>query len=199
MGTRRLRTLTVIMAFGLMVCLSGCDVLFSAWMDEQSTPVATLSIAYPTATYTPLPPPQGDTPCYFNWARQEVPGLMDALQTMFGNTGLDHVRVTNAYEFGENCIDPATNAVRYFAAMDTTLDLAVTVENVGNAAAIQDTVERIVLTLREFPTAAPPHAAFGQMNLRFVDASASLNLTCDYQSALTRIEQGAGGDPCPLP
>jgi hypothetical protein len=138
-------------------------------------------------------------PCHYWWARHEIEGLIPHLQDAFIQAAAADVRVINAYEYGEDCLDDETNEVVGFSAMDTTLELEVAVDSVEDQVTLREIIARIVIILRDIPRGGPLHAGFGQMNLRFVSPSESLNMVCYYNVALPIVERGAGEDPCSAP
>jgi hypothetical protein len=155
--------------------LSDKELLTEHFQEETDTPEASI----------------GYTSCYWNWASRALPDLSITFHDALDEKGLN-VTAANASEYGENCIDPATNQIAYFAAMETDWYVTVEVPSLGDKEQIGNTIREIieVIVLLQTRTSAPNPGYVG------------ITVTCEGQvdsmwfqlpAALDAIDQGLTG------
>jgi hypothetical protein len=104
--------------------------------------------------------------CYWNWARKPLPEESTILQAAIELDGLSNATAI-AEAYGENCIDPATNAVARFAVMETDFHFVVEVEDLSDLQTLGDLIYRIIRVLQSFSDGTFPGAHPGYVGIQF--------------------------------
>ncbi|MBM3150735.1 MAG: hypothetical protein FJZ96_00790 [Chloroflexi bacterium] len=137
--------------------------------------------------------PAGETPCFFNWATQDLPELSSQVQQRLDTAGMEDVSI-RVEAYGENCIDPLTNAVRYFAALETDFHFAVEVDDLADLETLGGRLGALLLILDDFPTGATPGPQAGYVGVTFSDGADSVRLwfqVTEWEAARATGLQGA--------
>jgi len=150
----------------IFLLLTACSLLPPGLrLPESPTPSPT-----PTSTMTP-----GYTDCGWNWATQNLPELSAEIQAAMEAAGLTGV-TARAEAYGENCFDPQTSEVRFFAARETDFKVSIEVESLEDRPRLGELAEQVLIVLDGFPPGAMPGSNPGYIGIRFLDGSEELNL-----------------------
>jgi hypothetical protein len=164
-----------------------------------------LACALPRPVLRSQPPPPTKTPigtitvttsymeCGWNWATQALPELSAEVQSALQAAGLEGV-TARAEAYGENCFDPESGEVRYFATMETDFRVTVEVENLTDRAALGRIAEQVLTVLDGFPPGATPGSNPGYIGIRIVAGNDEFNLwftVTDGEAARALGLQGA--------
>ena len=152
-------------------------------LPESPTPSPT-----PTSTITP-----GYTNCGWNWATQNLPELSAEIQAAMEAAGLTGV-TARAEAYGENCFDPQTSEVRYFATRETDFKISIKVESLEDRPRLGELAEQVLIVLDSFPPGAMPGSNPGYVGIRFLVGSEELNLwftVTDGEAARATRQHGA--------
>lgn len=170
----------ITVCLALILVFTGCDLV-----NPPSTPT-------PTPTFTPTPPAP-PVPCFFNWARQDLPELSTQVQAALDAAGLEGV-TAYAYAFGEDCINPETDEVEYFATMETDFVVTIQVDDPSDLDALGDRVAGVLAVLLEnFPTEDTPGPQPGQVELDFAGEDTGPPLYVMIEDATQAYDQGLAG------
>ena len=136
--------------------------------------VTPTSAAAHTATATPTATVSYEQ-CHFNWATQPLPELSAQVEQALRLAGLPLV-TAHAEAYGENCYGAETNAVLYFAVMETDFRVTLEVDDLSDGPALGDLLERALVVLDGFPPGATPGPQPGYIGVTFQAGDEVLNL-----------------------
>jgi hypothetical protein len=131
------------------------------------------------------------SPCFFNWARQDLPDVTAAAQTALEAANMRAVSV-RAEAYGEDCIDPATNKARYFAAMTTDFYLTAKMGDVTDEATMGDMARAAYEALMTLPADDLP-ARLGYLDIMFKASDQEMRLRIMFEQAAAPINEGLAG------
>ena len=103
--------------------------------------------------------------CAYVWTSRTLPELSAQIQDDFIIEGFDHLKI-NAEAYGENCIDPATNKVKYFTAMQTDFHITFAVNDLSDDV-VGNYLYEIIKLLSEYPEETLPGSMPGHIGIRF--------------------------------
>lgn len=131
----------------------------------SATPAGTTATTAPVAaaTDTPAAGPQG---CAWSWNTKPLPDIAEAVQAALDAAGLASAAAVTA--FGEDCRDPLTLEVQYFAVMQTDFAVTLEVPDLADLEALGGLAASVLAVLDGFPPAQTPGPNPGQVTLTFV-------------------------------
>lgn len=156
--------------------------------------LAACNLPRPTADQA-TPPPTDTFPyqsCYYNWNTRPLPELSAKVQAAMDSAGLRGVTAT-AEAFGEDCIDPQTNKVVSFGAMETDFKFAAKVSSLTDREELGNLLEKILTVLDEFSSDSTPGPRAGYVGVRFQAGDEDLNLWFLIDDAKAARGQGLHG------
>jgi hypothetical protein len=133
----------------------------------------------------------GYAECAWTWASQSLPELSAEVQSALDSAGLKNATVS-AVAYGENCV-VATGEVDHFATMETDFHFQVEVPSLSDAAALGDTLERILTVLNAFPPDLTPGPQPGYIGVRFTSRTEELNLWFTWNLGQAALDTGLHG------
>lgn len=94
-----------------------------------------------------------------------MPELTEQVQAALDAAGIPGATV-RVYAFGEDCID-SSGEVRYFATMETDIDVRLEVADLRDLDALGELTERVLAVLEAFPQDSLPGPQPGRIGLLF--------------------------------
>lgn len=177
------------MKIASVITLAGLITLTLAGCSSLITPTPTT--APPTATL-PTTAVAGYSDCWWNWARQPLPDLSRRVQDALDATGIAGASVyVEAY--GENCYDGESNAVQYFAAMETDFYVTLPVEDLEDIAALGELVEGVLAVLDGFPPQSTPGPQPGRVSITLVAGETEGHLSFGFAEVAKARKRGLSG------
>jgi hypothetical protein len=187
----------VFLGLGIMSALSGCASLYATLAARLTpSPIGTLP-ASPAVTQpvpTALTSQTATLPetCAFVWSSRSLPDVSTEINQAFRKEGLGEVEV-EASAYGENCLDPNTNQVARFTALQTDFDLNVVLDSVEDHQVLGEWIERSMRVLNEYPPGVVPGPNYGMLGISFASSSTTVNLSFPISKCKNLIEEGLGG------
>jgi hypothetical protein len=176
-----MRTLRMAGFAALLLFFAGCGFPRNPWKPaEPSTPrpmvISTLAAeTLPTTAPSGTPAAPAIGACAWVWANQELIDLTGELARAFQDEGLSGLEI-RASAYGENCLDPQTNQVVRFAAMQTDFYLVIAVEDTADHRTAGEWIARSLKVLEPFVPGKVPGPNPGYIGIRFVSATGEDNL-----------------------
>ena len=181
----------IVIFLTVFLLLMGCNLPLAF----TATPVAMITETPSPAVediLTVTPTGEFTGQCAYMWANQELPEVSLELHQAFENAGISGVEA-RASAYGENCMDPASNTVARFSAMQTDFYLTITVPDTADTQAMGDWVERVLPVIDQFPPGQVPGPNPGYIGMRFTSDSDEQNLWFTRQKAQELISAGTTG------
>jgi hypothetical protein len=123
----------------------------------------------PTVTATPEPtstPTVDPARCAYVWSNRSQPELSQAVNQAFRDAGMQDVEAV-ASAYGEDCLDPETNTVVKFLAMQTDFYIGVNVISISDGQLMGEWIEKIVRVIEQIPRDSIPGPNPGYLNITF--------------------------------
>lgn len=195
MRAKTLGLLVIIFLAGLFG-FSGCASLYvdlAARLTPSAQAVlptgpAALTVTAAVSIGTPTLPDS----CAFVWSNRSLPDVATEINQAFRKQGLAEVEV-EASAYGENCLDPTTNEVVRFSAMQTDFFLNVVVDSVEDHQDLGEWIEKLMRVLNEFPPGRVPGSTPGMVGISFTSASDVVDLTFPISKGKNLIDEGLKG------
>lgn len=143
-------------------------------------------------TVTPTIVPLTTTDCFWNWNRRPLPELSEQVQAALDAAGIAGAS-TSAVAYGEDCIDPQTNTVQYFATMETDFFVTLQVEDLANLDALSELAAEVLAVLDGFPPNSTPGPQPGYIGITFVAGEEECNLWFTVEQAADARSRGLSG------
>lgn len=186
-----------ILVFLLSILLAGCSSLYRSLI-QRLTPSP--SPFWPTETSTVIAGPNSvpfETPaqvvdCAYVWSNRSLPGLSSEINQTFRSQGYPEVEI-EATAYGEDCLDPNTNKVVQFSAMQTDFYLNVAIENTNNPSVLGEWVEKILHVLEAFPPGVIPGPNPGYIGINFISGQNTTNLWFPRSKGEGLLREGLRG------
>ena len=152
------------------------------------------AVTPPPDTVPPAPTrtPAGATACYWKWSTQALPELSDQVQAALEAAGLVDA-VARAEAYGEDCIDPQTHTVRYFATMETDFRISLPVDTLEDEDALGDLLLQMLVVLESFPPEDTPGPQSGYIGVTFIAGEGKLHIWTAWAQAQGARAQGLRG------
>jgi hypothetical protein len=157
------------------------------------------------ATRTPAPAPTlTDTPgptvtptvdlsrCAYVWSNRSQPELTQQLNQAFQDAGMREVEA-QASAYGEDCLNPDTNTVVAFSALQTDFYINVRVASASDGQAMGEWTEKVTRVVDQLPQEGIPGPNKGQISLTFDDGAQKVTLWFPRARAKELIESGMRG------
>ncbi len=171
---RKAKHLTVV-AFIPLLCLGvslvGCSSLYQS-LAKRLTPSPSPFLLTSTveAMIDPidasLEAPTLAIDCAFVWSNHSLPEVSSEINQAFRQEGFPEVEV-EASAYGEDCLNPETNQIVRFVAMQTDFYINVSVEGSNSPQVMGEWVERTVRILEAFPPGKVPGPNAGYIGISF--------------------------------
>ena len=129
--------------------------------------------------------------CAYVWTSRTLPELSAQIQDDFIIEGFDKLKV-NAEAYGENCIDPATNKVKYFTAMQTDFHITYAVNDLSDEV-LGNLLNEIINLLSEYPEESLPGPMPGHIGIRFGKGNEDRYFWFEIGEGLEAIDKGYKG------
>lgn len=170
----------------LTLLLSACSPL-----PDPPTPVLSATQA-PVAGPTPSPT---ESPCFWRWSRQDLPEVAAEVQTTLDAAGVGGGQAkARAEAYGEDCVDPETNEVRYFTAMETDFYVTLPVDDLADRQALGEILLDLLKVLDRFPPESTPGPQPGYVGVNFVAGEEEMRLWFSLIEAAGAREEGLRGE-----
>jgi hypothetical protein len=189
--------LAFISLFWLGVSLAGCSSFYQSLAKRLTpSPSPFLLTATVEAMIDPMvasleaPTPAID--CAFVWSNHSLPEVSSEINQAFRQEGFPEVEV-EASAYGEDCLNPETNQIVRFVAMQTDFYINVSVEGINNSQVMGEWVERSVRILEAFPPGKVPGPNAGYIGISFTSGLENENLWFARSKAKNLIEEGLKG------
>lgn len=141
----------------------------------------------PTPTATPPA-----TDCHWNWNRQSLTELSEQVQVALNAAGIPGA-TAYATAYGEDCIDPETNTVRDFVAMETDFYVTLPVGDLADLDALGNLTAEVLAVLDGFPPDSTPGPQPGYIGITFVVGEEELNFRFTVEQAADARKRGLTG------
>ena len=129
--------------------------------------------------------------CAYVWTSRTLPELSAQIQDDFIIEGFDHLKI-NAEAYGENCIDPATNKVKYFTAMQTDFHITFAVNDLSDDV-VGNYLYEIIKLISEYPEESLPGSMPGHIGIRFGRGNEDRYFWFAIYEGLDAIDRGYKG------
>jgi hypothetical protein len=194
------RLAIIVLGIGLLLVLSslsGCASLYET-LAARLTPSPAGYV--PTQTSAPLPAVTGEITqtaalpetCAFVWSSRTLPEVSTEVNQAFRKQGLAEVEV-EVSAYGENCLEPNTNQVVRFSALQTDFFLNIALDSVEDHQLLGEWIEKSMLVLNEYPPGKVPGPNYGMLGITFVSGSAPVNLSFPITKCKNLLEEGLRG------
>lgn len=150
-------------------------------------PFSTPRLAARTAS-----PPPASKPCSLNWATQSLPDLSAQVQSAMETARLSNLRVI-AEAYGEDCLDPQSNQVVSFTAMETDYLVTAQVKDLTARDQMGNLLESILMVIDDFPIGRTPGPQPGYIGVTFQAGDAELRLWFSRTDGVAARTQGLHG------
>lgn len=162
-----------------------------------------LSVPVTTGQEVTATPPPSETPavtetptmpstCAYAWTDRLLPEVSAEVNRAFTDSGLEGVDV-EASAFGENCIDPVTNQVAGFTAMQTDFRISVAIDETDDTAVMGQWIETTLQVLRPYEPGVVPGPKLGYVGMTFGIGDDKVSLWFSRQEAMDLVAQGRRG------
>jgi len=159
---------------------------------ESVSTSTTPDAATETPALPPAPPPAPNG-CIWNWNRQSQPELSLSLETLLEEAGLPAEKVS-VYAYGEDCFDPETLELRYFAAMETDFEITIVLDSLRQNEEAGVLLRSVLQALQSYPVENTPGPNPGFVRIQFITDNSSLNFQFNYTEGMEAINQDLGDD-----
>jgi hypothetical protein len=194
LGSRILAKIFLLALFSMSGCSGLYETLAARLTPSPIVMIPTGSLSPQASSTTPEISSTAPLPdsCAFVWSNRSLPELSTEVNQAFRKHGLAEVEV-EASAYGEDCLDPATNEVVRFTAIQTDFFLNVAVESIENHQVLGDWIEKSILVLNEFPPGKAPGPNLGMIGLIFTSSSDSVNLSFPISKCKNLLAEGLKG------
>jgi hypothetical protein len=143
----------------------GILALFSLALISCSIPTTMMAQVATSLAKTQVVPTQTViASCVYSWASNFLPDVTAQIKAKLDAAGLTDVTIS-AVAFGEDCDDPVTYERRSFGAMQTDIDVTLSVTDLNDRVAIGNKLAKVFLVLVQFPPKKLPGAMPGTIKL----------------------------------
>ena len=169
--------------------LTGCSpqVGLPVTTGPSSTPIPVVTM---TAVETETP--AAVTNCAFAWSERGLPEVTDKVNQAFLDAGFREVSA-EARAYGEDCIDPQTNEVVQFSAMQTDFHISIAITDTSSKQVLGDWVERVMRVLEPYKPGKVAGPNPGYVGITFGTSSDTVNLWFPRTQAEELIKDGTRG------
>jgi len=131
----------------------------------------------PRVQPSPSPSIEPDAPhgCGWQWNEQSQPELSTQFLEDLEQRGLQP-QSAQVYAYGEDCLDPLTLEVLYFAAMETDFRISLRVSSVEDRDELGRQLHILLQILQAYPPESTPGPQPGRVDVTFLDGSAQTSL-----------------------
>ena len=129
--------------------------------------------------------------CAYIWASRILPDLSAQLQDDFNNKGFNSL-IISAEAYGENCIDPYTNQIKYFTAKQTDFRITFSVDDLSDET-LGNHLYKILSVLSDYRDKNLPGAMLGYVSVRFGMGNEDRYFWFSLEDGLDAIENGFQG------
>jgi hypothetical protein len=190
--------LCIFLMLGMLSALSGCASVFATLAARLTpAPMNQMPITPAAALATTLPVGVTETAtlpeiCAFVWSSRSLPDVSTEINQAFRKEGLGEVEV-EASAYGENCVDPNTNQVARFSALQTDFFLNIALDSVEDHQVLGEWIEKSMRVLNQYPPGKVPGPNYGILGISFVSSSKTENLSFPISKCKNLIVEGLKG------
>ncbi|MBE0696293.1 MAG: hypothetical protein IH586_05160, partial [Anaerolineaceae bacterium] len=130
--------------------------------------------------------------CAFVWSSRSLPELSTEINQAFRKQGWAEVEV-EASAYGEDCLDPETNKIVRFTALQTDFFLNVSINSISDHQILGEWIEKSMRVLNEFPPGIVPGSNLGMIGISFKSSSDSVSLSFPISSCRKLLNEGLRG------
>ena len=186
-----MKRLRLIVGLLIVLLIASCTPLVGLPVTTGPTSTEAPSIAE-TNTPATTETPAEVTNCAYAWTQRELPELTDEVNAAFQMAGYSEVdALANAY--GENCINPQTNKVVRFSAMQTDFMISVAIEDTDDAEVMGEWIERVLKVLGDFQPGDIPGPNPGYIGISFGTSGDLVSLWFQRKEAEDLLMKGVTG------